>query len=82
MVIELKKLAEEGEIQKDEMLKIKTIEEWITRYSASLHKELAIISKTNKRLKRKDSNSKIVISGRKDNNFIIKINKILNFTIF
>jgi hypothetical protein len=32
-----KKLAE-GEIQKDEVPEIKTIEEWITRYSASLRK--------------------------------------------
>ncbi|RIA92733.1 hypothetical protein C1645_820237 [Glomus cerebriforme] len=41
MVIKLNKLAEEGEIQKDEIPEIKTIEGWITRYSTSLRKESA-----------------------------------------
>ena len=61
MVTELKKLAEEGEIQNDEVPEIKTIEEWITRYSASLRKESAeqrVISETNKRLEKEDSNNK------------------------
>ncbi|GES74920.1 hypothetical protein GLOIN_2v1535567 [Rhizophagus clarus] len=52
MYIELNKLAEEGEIQKDEVPEIKTIEGWITRYSASLRKESAeqrVIGETNKR---------------------------------
>ncbi len=39
MVIQLKKLAEEGEIQEGEVPEIKTVEGWITRYSASLRKE-------------------------------------------
>ncbi|CAG8505876.1 12569_t:CDS:1, partial [Funneliformis caledonium] len=53
MVLELNKLVAEGEIQKDEVLEIKTIESWITRYSASLHKESAeqrVIGKANKRI--------------------------------
>jgi len=61
IVIEPKKLAEEGEIQKDEVPEIKTIEGWITRYSASLRKESAeqkVIGETNKRLEREGSNSK------------------------
>ncbi|CAB4435478.1 unnamed protein product [Rhizophagus irregularis] len=61
MVTELKKLAEEGEIQNDEVPEIKTIEGWITRYSASLRKESAeqrVISETNKRLEKEDSNNK------------------------
>ena len=61
MVIKLKKLAEGGEIQKDEVPEIKTIEGWITRYSASLRKESAeqrVIGKTNKRLENEGSNSK------------------------
>ena len=85
MVIELKKLAEEDEIQKDEVPEIKTIEEQIIRYLVSLRKELAeqkVIGKLIKDLKGKVVIVKIVISGRKDNNSIIKINKILNFTIF
>ncbi len=41
MVIQLKKLAKEGEIQEGEMSEIKTIEGWITKYSASLRKESA-----------------------------------------
>ncbi|RHZ78917.1 hypothetical protein Glove_154g29 [Diversispora epigaea] len=41
MLNELKKIAEEGEIQSEEIPEIKTIEEWITRYSASLRKESA-----------------------------------------
>src|ERR1041385_876595 len=41
MVIQLKKLAEEGEIQESEVPEIKTVEGWITRYSASLRKESA-----------------------------------------
>ena len=41
MVWQLKKLAEEGEIQKDEVPEIKTVEGWITRYSANLRKESA-----------------------------------------
>jgi len=41
MVVQLKKLAEEGEISKDEVPEIKTIEGWITRYSASIRKESA-----------------------------------------
>jgi hypothetical protein len=61
MVIELKKLAEEGEIQKDEVPEIKTIEGWITKYSASLRKESAeqrVIGETNKRLEKEGSNNK------------------------
>ena len=61
MFIELKKLAEEGEIQNDEVPEIKTIEGWNTRYSASLRKESAeqrVMGKTNKRLEKEDSNSK------------------------
>jgi hypothetical protein len=53
MFIELNKLAEEGEIQKNEVPEIKTIEGWITRYSASLRKESAeqrVIGETNKRI--------------------------------
>ncbi|PKK72561.1 hypothetical protein RhiirC2_736926 [Rhizophagus irregularis] len=41
MVIQLKQLAEEGEIQESEVPEIKTVEGWITRYSASLRKESA-----------------------------------------
>src|SRR3954453_9094730 len=41
MVIQLKKLAEEGEIQESEVPEIKTVEGWITRYSVSLRKEAA-----------------------------------------
>ena len=41
MVIQLKQLAEEGEIQESEVPEIKTVEGWITRYSASLHKKSA-----------------------------------------
>ncbi|RHZ78587.1 hypothetical protein Glove_159g30 [Diversispora epigaea] len=41
MLNELKKIAEEGEIQSEEIPEIKTIEGWITRYSASLRKESA-----------------------------------------
>jgi hypothetical protein len=41
MVIQLKKLAEEGEIQDSEVPEVKTVEGWITRYSASLRKESA-----------------------------------------
>lgn len=41
MVIQLKKLAEEGEIQDSEVPEIKTVEGWITRYSARLRKESA-----------------------------------------
>ena len=41
MIIQLKKLAEEGEIQDSEVPEIKTVEGWITRYSASLRKESA-----------------------------------------
>ncbi|CAB4401774.1 unnamed protein product [Rhizophagus irregularis] len=37
----LKQLAEEGEIQESEVPEIKTVEGWITRYSASLRKESA-----------------------------------------
>jgi hypothetical protein len=61
MVIELNKLAEEGEIQKDEVPEIKTIEGWITRYSASLRKESAeqrVIGETNKRIENEGGNSK------------------------
>ena len=61
MVIELNKLAEEGEIQKDEVPEIKTIESWITRYSTSLRKESAeqrVIGETNKRIEKEGSNSK------------------------
>jgi hypothetical protein len=59
MVIVLNKLAE-GEIQKDEVPEIKTIEGWITRYSASLRKESAeqrVIGENNKRIE-KGGNSK------------------------
>ncbi|CAG8827352.1 18404_t:CDS:2, partial [Gigaspora margarita] len=58
MITELKKLVEEGEIQKNEVPEIKTVESWITRYSASLRKELAelrVIDKTNKRPKKNHS---------------------------
>ena len=41
MVIQLKQLAEEGEIKESEVPEIKTVEGWITRYSASLRKESA-----------------------------------------
>ena len=41
MVIQLKKLAEKGEIQEGEVLEIKTVEGWITRYLASFYKESA-----------------------------------------
>jgi len=41
MVMQLKQLAEGGEISVDEMPEIKTVESWITRYSAYLHKESA-----------------------------------------
>ncbi|CAB5372072.1 unnamed protein product [Rhizophagus irregularis] len=59
--IELNKLAEESEIQKDEVPEIKTIEGWITRYSASLRKESAeqrVIGETNKRIENEGGNSK------------------------
>ena len=61
MFIELNKLAEEGEIQKDEVPEIKTIESWITRYFASLRKESAeqrVISETSKRVENEGGNSK------------------------
>ena len=61
MVIELNKLAEDGEIQKDEVPEIKTIEGWITRYSASLRKESAeqrILGETNKRVEREGGKSR------------------------
>ena len=61
MVIKLNKLAEEGEIQKDKVPEIKTIESWITRYSASLRKESAkqrVIGETNKRIEKEGGNSK------------------------
>ena len=62
MYIELNKLAEEGEIQKDEVPEIKTIEGWITRYSASLRKESAeqrvTTGETNKRIENEGGNSK------------------------
>ena len=61
MVIELNKLAEEGEIQKDKIPEIKTIESWITRYSTSLHKKSAeqrVIGETNKRIEKEGGNSK------------------------
>ena len=60
MITELKKLAEEGEIQKNEVPEIKTVKGWITRYSASLRKEsaeLRVLGKTNKRPE-KNHNSK------------------------
>ena len=41
MMAELKKLVEEGEIQEEEIPEIKTIEGWITRYSATLRRESA-----------------------------------------
>ena len=41
MIMELKKLVEEGEIQEEEVPEMKTIEGWITRYSASLRRESA-----------------------------------------
>ncbi|CAJ0839557.1 3989_t:CDS:2 [Entrophospora sp. SA101] len=41
MMVELKKLMEEGEIQEEEVPEIKTIEGWITRYSATLRRESA-----------------------------------------
>jgi hypothetical protein len=41
MTVESKKLVEEGEIQEEEIPEIKTIEGWITRYSATLHRESA-----------------------------------------
>ncbi len=41
MVIQLKKLVEEGEIQEGEMSEIKTVKGWITRYSVNLYKKLA-----------------------------------------
>lgn len=41
MVMQLKQLAEEGEISIDEVPEIKTVEGWITRYSAHLRKESA-----------------------------------------
>ncbi|CAG8621889.1 16340_t:CDS:2 [Funneliformis caledonium] len=43
----------EGEIQKDKVLEIKTIEGWITKYFASLRKESAeqrVIGEANKRI--------------------------------
>ena len=39
MVMQLKQLAEGGEISIDEVPEIKTVEGWITRYSAYLRKE-------------------------------------------
>jgi hypothetical protein len=41
MTMELKKLVEEGEIQNEEIPEIKTIEGWITKYSANLRRESA-----------------------------------------
>lgn len=41
MIMELKNLVDEGEIQEEEVPEIKTIEGWITRYSASLRRESA-----------------------------------------
>ena len=41
MVMQLKKLVEEGEITKEEVPEIKTVEGWIARYSANLRKESA-----------------------------------------
>ncbi len=41
MVMQLKQLAEDGEISIDEVPEIKTVEGWITRYSAYLRKESA-----------------------------------------
>jgi len=41
MVEELKELVKEGEIQTDEILQVKTIENWISRTSAALRKQAA-----------------------------------------
>lgn len=41
MMMELRKLVDEGEIREGEVPETKTIEGWITRYSASLRKESA-----------------------------------------
>ena len=40
-MMELRKLVDEGEIREEEVPETKTIEGWITRYSASLRKESA-----------------------------------------
>ena len=59
MVMQLKNLAEEGEIQESEVPEVKTVEGWITRYSASLRKEAAekrVLRETNKRLENESNN--------------------------
>ncbi|RHZ76926.1 hypothetical protein Glove_187g60 [Diversispora epigaea] len=77
MLNELKKIAEEGEIQSEEIPEIKTIEGWITRYSASLRKESAEqrISNNNKShansnvLRELDENQEIVnVSNTQNSN--------------
>ena len=68
MVMQLKNQAEEGEIQESEVPEVKTVEGWITRYSASLRKEAAeqrVLRETNKDLKMKVI---IVGVGKKDYN--------------
>ncbi|PKK56606.1 hypothetical protein RhiirC2_799662 [Rhizophagus irregularis] len=47
IVKELQNLAKEGEIQLDDVLKIKTVEGWIARFLSSLRKEYAIIQPYN-----------------------------------
>ncbi|CAB4401663.1 unnamed protein product [Rhizophagus irregularis] len=42
IVKELQNLAKEGEIQLDDVLKIKTVEGWIARFLSSLRKEYAV----------------------------------------
>ena len=61
MVMQLKNLAEEGEIQESEVLEVKTVEGWITRYSASLRKETAeqrVTRETNKRTENESNNDR------------------------
>ena len=61
MVMQLKNLAEEGEIQESEIPEVKTVEGWITRYSASLRKEAAeqrVMRETDKRLENESNNSR------------------------